>query len=286
MPASGGEGYFALAMEGGYGPDSGPSRGGVGRGAIRPIEASTAAIRNGCFTSILLTVETGQADQVWILRPPWPTWRRFAQARTKPKLHSLIALVVTIIILVLVLGLLRYVLNLFRRRAAGKCSSSGRRDHRSAGRNRDPARHREHADRRRAHVRHGSRRMSWSNPQVVGKVAGKEIVAELGDGLGPRRARHRLADPRLRTAPPAPAIRSASRMGLRRLFPQASCWSSSSRKRLRWSQPARRLMADSRRAADGAVGERHRALLRRAVGRRHGAGRNDAQLHQGDVEQR
>ena len=27
--------------------------------------------------------------------------------------------------------------------------------------------------------------MSWSNPQVVGKVAGEEIVAELGDGLGP-----------------------------------------------------------------------------------------------------
>ena len=26
--------------------------------------------------------------------------------------------------------------------------------------------------------------MSWSNPQVVGKVAGEEIVAELGDGLG------------------------------------------------------------------------------------------------------
>ena len=26
--------------------------------------------------------------------------------------------------------------------------------------------------------------MSWSNPQVVGKVAGREIVAELGDGLG------------------------------------------------------------------------------------------------------
>lgn len=47
------------------------------------------------------------------VRPPWPTWRRFPQARTKPKLHSLIALVVTIIILVLVLGLLQYVLNLF-----------------------------------------------------------------------------------------------------------------------------------------------------------------------------
>jgi hypothetical protein len=43
----------------------------------------------------------------------WPAWRRFPQARTKPKLHSLIALVVTIIILVLVLGLLQYVLNLF-----------------------------------------------------------------------------------------------------------------------------------------------------------------------------
>ena len=41
----------------------------------------------------------------------WPAWRRFPQARTKPKLHSLIALVVTII-LVLVLGLLQYVLNL------------------------------------------------------------------------------------------------------------------------------------------------------------------------------
>jgi hypothetical protein len=26
--------------------------------------------------------------------------------------------------------------------------------------------------------------MSWSNSQVVGKVAGREIVAELGDGLG------------------------------------------------------------------------------------------------------
>ena len=26
--------------------------------------------------------------------------------------------------------------------------------------------------------------MSWSNPQIVGKVAGQEIVAELGDGLG------------------------------------------------------------------------------------------------------
>jgi hypothetical protein len=24
--------------------------------------------------------------------------------------------------------------------------------------------------------------MSWSNPQIVGKVAGEEIVAELGDG--------------------------------------------------------------------------------------------------------
>ena len=34
-------------------------------------------------------------------------------SKDKPKLHSLIALVVTIIILVLVLGLLQYVLNLF-----------------------------------------------------------------------------------------------------------------------------------------------------------------------------
>ena len=48
----------------------------------------------------------------------------------------------------------------------------------------DPARYRGHADRRLAPVRHGSSRMSWSNPQVVGKVAGWEIVAELGDGLG------------------------------------------------------------------------------------------------------
>jgi hypothetical protein len=37
----------------------------------------------------------------------------FRKQGTKPKLHSLIALVVTIIILVLVLGLLQYVLNLF-----------------------------------------------------------------------------------------------------------------------------------------------------------------------------
>jgi hypothetical protein len=33
-----------------YGADSGPSRGGVGRRALRPIEASKAAIRDGCFT--------------------------------------------------------------------------------------------------------------------------------------------------------------------------------------------------------------------------------------------
>jgi hypothetical protein len=36
----------------------------------------------------------------------WPTWRRFPQAKTRPKLHLLFALFVTIIILVLVLGLL------------------------------------------------------------------------------------------------------------------------------------------------------------------------------------
>ena len=35
----------------GYGADCGPSRGGSRRGAIRPIEPSKAAIRNGCFRS-------------------------------------------------------------------------------------------------------------------------------------------------------------------------------------------------------------------------------------------
>ena len=84
-------------------------------------------------------------------------------------LHSLITLVVTIIILVLVLGLLQYVLNLFPPpdRLGNVLRVVVR-----------------HADRRLAPVRHGSRRTSWSNPQVVGKVAGEEIVAELGDGLG------------------------------------------------------------------------------------------------------
>ena len=35
----------------GYGPDSDPSRGDQCRRALRPIEASKAAIRDGCFTS-------------------------------------------------------------------------------------------------------------------------------------------------------------------------------------------------------------------------------------------
>ena len=50
------------------------------------------------------------------LRPPWPPCGRregdFRKQGAKPKLHSLIALVVTIIIFVLVLGLPQYVLNL------------------------------------------------------------------------------------------------------------------------------------------------------------------------------
>jgi hypothetical protein len=43
--------------EGGYGADSGRSRGGAGRGAIRPIEASKVAICNG-------SVETGRFAQL------------------------------------------------------------------------------------------------------------------------------------------------------------------------------------------------------------------------------
>jgi hypothetical protein len=37
---------------GGFRPDSDPSRGDPCRAALRPIQASKAAIRNGCFTSI------------------------------------------------------------------------------------------------------------------------------------------------------------------------------------------------------------------------------------------
>ena len=46
-----GEVISRLRSNDGYGADSGPSRGERRRRAIRPIEASKAAIGNGCFTS-------------------------------------------------------------------------------------------------------------------------------------------------------------------------------------------------------------------------------------------
>src|SRR5580704_7594357 len=49
----GGEGHFARKWNDGFGADYGRSRGDPRRRAIRPIEASKAAIRNGCFTSTL-----------------------------------------------------------------------------------------------------------------------------------------------------------------------------------------------------------------------------------------
>jgi hypothetical protein len=48
---SGGEAYFALAIVCGYGADSGPSRGAPSRRALRPIEASKAAVCWVRFTS-------------------------------------------------------------------------------------------------------------------------------------------------------------------------------------------------------------------------------------------
>ena len=50
FPASGNEPYFGLALECRLSADSGPFRRDLWRPAIRPIEASKAAIRNGCFT--------------------------------------------------------------------------------------------------------------------------------------------------------------------------------------------------------------------------------------------
>ena len=126
--------------------------------------------------------------------------------------------------------------------------------------------------------------MSWSNPQVVGKVAGEEIVAELGDGLG-----HDVLVTVLLTQdyephhPPGYPFRIAhgvplvpAGVVLELLKPEAAALVAA----------GAATYGEAVAAGDGAAGERHRALLRRPVGRRHGAGRDDAQLHQGDVEQR
>jgi hypothetical protein len=75
VPVIGGvEAFNPRRMNCGYGADSGPSRGERRTRAIRPIEASKAAIRNGCFTSIpvvyCIDLEPGLSSVIPGMCPP------------------------------------------------------------------------------------------------------------------------------------------------------------------------------------------------------------------------